>query len=124
MVKKFCKYCLSEFEEEDFPLAGVINGKTYRRRRCKKCYYALKGAYKRTVAEWLDNYKKGLSCEFCGFADYRGLVFHHKDGLKDFDIAEAPNRCSINTLKLEIQKCIVLCANCHLILHHKERNGE
>jgi hypothetical protein len=72
---------------------------------------------------WLDNYKRALVCVRCGFADYRALEFHHnQQGQKDFNVADMiRSGLSTNKIKLEIEKCVVLCSNCHQIEHYKER---
>ena len=59
-------------------------------------------------------------CSRCHIADYRVLVFHHTNPLeKDFAVAEMAKRGgSLKRLQAEIAKCIVLCANCHLIEHY------
>jgi hypothetical protein len=72
---------------------------------------------------WLDEYKKTLRCERCGFADYRALEFHH-DGSreKDFNVADMIHSgLSRAAIMREIDKCIVLCSNCHQITHYGER---
>lgn len=61
----------------------------------------------------LREFKKTLKCEKCCENDWRCLDFHHlKD--KQFVISEMPRLgyCFTNILK-EIEKCMVLCANCH-----------
>ena len=61
-------------------------------------------------------------CARCGFADYRALEFHHHQGEKDFNVADMiRSGLSTNKIKLEIEKCVVLCSNCHQIEHYKER---
>lgn len=64
--------------------------------------------------------KQSRVCARCGFADFRCLTFHHlKD--KEFEISEAPSmKISVARLMKEIAKCIVLCANCHMIEHFTE----
>ncbi len=65
---------------------------------------------------------KSLSeCEKCGEARSVCLDFHHKDpDSKRFSIAEGT--CfSIAVLDKEIKKCIVICSNCHRVLHASER---
>jgi predicted nucleic-acid-binding Zn-ribbon protein len=71
----------------------------------------------------LDEFKRALSCERCGFADFRALEFHHeRTGLKDFNVADMiRSGLSVSAMMREIEKCIVLCSNCHQIEHYKER---
>jgi len=48
------------------------------------------------------------------------LDFHHIKG-KDFTISEKVREgCSLDTIKKEIEKCILVCANCHREIHYKE----
>lgn len=71
-----------------------------------------------------DNYielKKTLSCVKCSENRYYLLDFHHLDpNLKDFTIGSRVNG-GIKRLQDEINKCIVLCSNCHREFHHLER---
>lgn len=64
--------------------------------------------------------KKSSSCERCGFSNYLALQFHHKDpSNKRFSISNAARDCGeINKVLEEINKCEVLCANCHAIHHN------
>jgi len=52
------------------------------------------------------------------------LQFHHQNSEdKVFNISRAANTgISLDRIKKEINKCIVLCANCHLIRHYNMRN--
>lgn len=44
---------------------------------------------------------------------------------KQFNIADAArNGISLDRIKKEIEKCIVLCANCHAIRHYNMRNNK
>jgi 5-methylcytosine-specific restriction endonuclease McrA len=56
---------------------------------------------------------KGGKCSKCGYAkSLRGLHFHHRDREdKLFSIAQAS--CSWEVTKQELDKCDLLCANCH-----------
>jgi hypothetical protein len=77
------------------------------------------------VSDWLTEYKMGLSCEICGDERHYVLVFHHEcESDKVSDVASlASEGYSIETVKREIAKCRVLCANCHRELHWRERVG-
>lgn len=66
---------------------------------------------------------KGGSCELCGYnKSLQALHFHHKEpGEKDFAISSAT---SWKKAKIEIEKCLLVCANCHAELHDKECGRE
>lgn len=59
--------------------------------------------------------ERGGKCELCGYDRYIGsLHFHHRDpATKSFGLASKGYTRSRQALKEEIEKCILLCANCH-----------
>lgn len=66
----------------------------------------------------LINIRSEKSCVRCGEDDYTCLDFHHIDPKeKDFSIGDAAMYHSMSDIKKEIEKCVVLCANCHRKLH-------
>jgi len=64
---------------------------------------------------------KGGSCERCGYnKSTRALNFHHLNpDEKDFMISDNGNLRSWDKIKVELDKCIMLCANCHMEEHDK-----
>lgn len=64
------------------------------------------------------NYKGG-KCKICGYKkSTRALSFHHinpKD--KEFGISEKGITRAWNKIQKELDKCILLCANCHAEIH-------
>lgn len=70
---------------------------------------------------------KGKKCEICGYDKcITALEFHHKDpNKKDFGLSTTINK-SWNKLKPELDKCMLVCANCHREIHYIElsSNGE
>ena len=64
---------------------------------------------------------KGGKCEICGYSKYFGaLEFHHRDrSQKDFSISDKIRRAgsTFETLKPELDKCSLLCSNCHKEVH-------
>src|SRR5258706_15275027 len=58
-----------------------------------------------------------LHCKNCGEWRSECLQFHHRDPKqKEFNVSEwIRNGVSLETLRAEIAKCAVLCANCHAI---------
>ena len=78
---------------------------------------------KKIRQDFLSLYKKGKSCAFCGYNKYPEILqFHHKDKKeKAFNIANKVRTASaLKKVKAEIDKCILLCPNCHNWLHFKE----
>jgi hypothetical protein len=65
---------------------------------------------------------KGGKCEKCGYNKCEGaLQFHHRNPAeKDFSIADVNlngSTVSMQDLFAEVDKCDLLCANCHAELH-------
>jgi hypothetical protein len=118
-----CKYCGEMAEEDTFPKACVVNGKTYRRRRCLSCYGKTKNKRNQDKREWLDDLKKTMKCVRCGIGDFRCLQFHHPEDDKDHNIANMMGHSKEKIIE-EISKCEVLCGNCHLIEHWNLRNDK
>lgn len=70
--------------------------------------------HKEEIQKYIRDFLKNCFCVDCGETDPIVLEFDHVRGEKRFSIAEAPHRkVSIKTLKLEIEKCEIRCANCH-----------
>jgi len=76
---------------------------------------------RRELRAFIDSLKKGRSCP-CGFSDYRALVFHHRSKTgKDLHLGEAVcHGWSKDRILREVRKCVILCANCHTIRHHRD----
>lgn len=65
---------------------------------------------------------KGGECLVCGYnKSIRALCFHHREN-KLFTVSSSFCR-SWDSIKKEIDKCDLLCANCHMELHFLEQNG-
>lgn len=58
---------------------------------------------------------KGSKCQLCGYSKcIRALEFHHiNPSDKSFGIARKGNTRSWSRIKEELDKCILLCSNCH-----------
>ena len=67
---------------------------------------------------------KGGKCCLCGYNKYNGaLEFHHiNPDEKDFNISKDGHVRSWERVRGEIDKCVLLCANCHRELHNLIRN--
>lgn len=73
----------------------------------------------RRIRGWYKQVKKEKKCIECGESRPKALEFHHvnpatkKESIYDM----VHNKCSIDNIKEEMDKCIVLCANCHRVRH-------
>ena len=62
------------------------------------------------------------ACVRCGESDPICLDFHHRDeGTKHLAIAAAVRKWPLKRVMQEIEKCDILCANCHRKLHAERR---
>lgn len=54
----------------------------------------------------------------CGSTEIEILDFHHRiPDDKSFNLSGSACAKSLETLRAEIEKCVVVCANCHRRLH-------
>lgn len=63
---------------------------------------------------------KGGACKTCGYNKCsRALVFHHRDPTQK-ELSISSNHCrSWKTLQAELDKCDLLCSNCHAEVHQR-----
>lgn len=136
MNRKRCSRCGKELLLIAFAWQNRAAGK--RSSWCKACYNVWwRGYYARNTekvktrarnqsrrnAAWLREYKAKLRCNRCGMDNPATLQFHHLSrDEKDIDVAAAVNRgWALARILREIEKCEVLCANCHSIEHAAHR---
>jgi hypothetical protein len=86
----------------------------HRRDTCNSCVTLIR---KIKIKQRAVDYKGGR-CVRCGYnRNIKALQFHHTDPkLKDFHIGGSYNR-SWDVIQTELNKCIMLCANCHTEIH-------
>lgn len=78
--------------------------------------------WSREIADWFREYKKTLCCIACGICHPAALQFRHRHRTdKSFSVSDVVRRgYSIKRIMSEIEKCDVLCVNCHAKLHWRE----
>ncbi len=67
---------------------------------------------------------KGGRCERCGLEShiYDVYDFHHIDpSTKEFGLASLGKNFSFEKCKKEVDKCMLVCKNCHAIIHYELR---
>lgn len=74
--------------------------------------------------EYVRRWKEYHKCEVCGEARAVCLEFHHNNpNNKTFEISAGKSK-SITTLHKEICKCMIVCANCHRVIHAEAELNE
>ena len=73
--------------------------------------------------DFITNYKADRGCSRCDEKHVACLQFHHRNPAeKDFSITDLLKyHRSMEILMKEIEKCEVICANCHLKHHWQDR---
>jgi len=92
---------------------------------CIPCRAKNVAEQKRKIYDWVDKYKEKKGCCECGIKDKRCLQLHHRDrDDKKSSVAQLIGKGYIfKTVKVEVEKCDVICANCHSIHHYDERRS-
>lgn len=129
---KFCTSCKTEKAFEEFNKnRAKPDGLSAKCKDCNKEY--LKEHYQKNKEYYSDKrernrdvYRKEFyeflltkSCQSCGVSDIRVLEFDHRSD-KSFNISSKMANMPLKALMLEIEKCDILCANCHRIKTSKQ----
>ena len=87
------------------------------RYRCARCNTEAVSDRRRRVKE-IRVAEAGGCCANCGFDAYVGaLQFHHRDpSTKAFEVSRQGITRSLDKLRREARKCVLLCANCHAMV--------
>lgn len=114
---RYCPRCKKDCHFEEF---YSRRGKPHSSVYCKKCTSDQSLERMRNLKEQMVNYKGG-ECNRCGYKKYIGaLEFHHLDpNEKDFNISHLRYYSFGDKIKNELDKCILVCANCHREIHHE-----
>lgn len=120
METKICTKCKRKLPIDQFYWRDKKAGS--RRSECKDChngYVKLKYAERQKSIEEI---KTNLRCAKCGESRGYVLDFHHKNPEeKDSAVSRLiSNNATEEHILNEINKCVVLCANCHREFHYLE----
>lgn len=135
-----CRTCKKDKKKDQFVLKNKITGT--RSTQCKSCqreyakshYINNKDKYVQRAKKFSSNarqkaiqfvleYLEGKSCIKCGEDDILVLDFHHRDpSNKKYVVSLMISRNCVATIQEELDKCDILCANCHRKETHKQQN--
>ena len=123
METKVCTKCGRTLLLSEFNWRNKTKGT--RRSECKYCHSQyMKQVYQKKKND-VQELKAKCTCAKCG--DQRGYVldFHHINPQeKENTIARmTSNNYTLEKVYQEIEKCIVLCANCHREFHYLENQN-
>lgn len=111
LEKKKCSKC-----RQDLLLKFFHKGK---QAYCKLCQNETNTERFRKFKKQCLTYKKCHECTFCGETDPMVLSFHHMNPLeKDFEISRSKSLVFSKNTEKELEKCVVLCSNCHQSIHY------
>lgn len=112
---RYCPRCKKDILTSNFyQRRGKSNSSTY----CKSCTSDQTLERMRDLKCQMINYKGG-KCSKCGYKKYQGaLEFHHLDPKeKDFNPSSLKRYKFNELVKSELDKCILVCSNCHREIH-------
>ena len=91
--------------------------------RCKKCRNEAVQKRREKLKLMAIEYKGG-KCEICGYNKCPdAMEFHHiNSNEKDFGISQNGCTRSFDNMKKELDKCILVCSNCHREIHYNLRD--
>ncbi|MCJ7790573.1 MAG: hypothetical protein MUP69_10455 [Candidatus Atribacteria bacterium] len=91
--------------------------KEYSKQYCKNHQEQRKEYYTKQL-QYIQDYKLSKGCTICGYNENaKVLCFHHQRD-KKFRISQFGCK-SLEVIKKEMNKCILLCRSCHAKLHEK-----
>ena len=103
-LTSFCKDCSRKFAYNYY----LNNKKLSAKRSTESVKYLL---------DLVETIKEKYGCFFCSEREKCVLEFHHPNDDKSDDISKIAQHKNKNRLFEEINKCIVVCANCHKKIH-------
>jgi len=112
---KFCKKCGKEKN-----LAYFYKNRNKYSCYCKDCSVRITTERRRIQKQNMLEYK-GARCTICGFDKHpAALHLHHRDcSDKEFNFSRKNRMVMTDEIIKELDKCDVVCANCHAIIHAK-----
>jgi hypothetical protein len=112
---KLCPSCEKYLEINSTNYYITKSGKFYN--YCKSCGKK-KTLEQQTKRKHQSIEYKGGKCKVCGYNKYYGaLEFHHLNpNEKDFGISAARS-FNFEKIKKELDKCVLVCSNCHREIH-------
>lgn len=105
-----------DMSQEEWESLGY-HGQYHHAERDKDKFKRVRAERKDRKKNWIKRIKAELGCRLCEEDNPVCLVYHHVDE-KKHNMADVPRLdLSKEKIKKELNKCVVLCANCHRKVH-------
>ena len=116
---KQCSSCKEYKQDTEFYWKDKAH--TILNSKCKLCSNARMTELRRERYQLVQEYKANKGCKVCGDKRHWVLDLHHTDSdNKEYAISNMLRKnMSWDSILKELQKCEVLCANCHRDYHHQ-----
>lgn len=117
---KICPKCGNKF---------IPNKNGWTRQYCFDCVppesYSSGARLRQRIKQWALEYKGGKCC-ICGYNKCTAaLDFHHRDmAQKDFNLSNRNIKLDWESIKTELDKCDLVCANCHREIHAMKEGSD
>lgn len=111
---RFCKCCNEQILNERRHRGAVFCSNTCRRIHANK----LNIIRKDKLGQRFANFKLKIKCCICNYDKFGGSLDFHHINPKEKDRKIPYNITSFNLIKDEIEKCVLVCKNCHYELHN------
>lgn len=118
--RKQCSICGEYKTLVEFTVRSVVDGKINYRSECKDCMKKYDAVRHQEKKKFIDS-KKDF-CRKCGETRKYVLDFHHIDSSKKSFTISSKTNYSLEKIENEINKCVLLCSNCHREFHHMAQN--
>lgn len=117
---KTCSKCKQVKSILEFPLKYIRQQKRILKSHCTKCEYLRTSKKRRNKRQDIKEKAVELlggQCSVCGYNRcISALDFHHLvSRQKDFSISRGT--LNFDKIKVELKKCVLVCANCHREIH-------
>lgn len=122
-IRPLCKKCKYEQQNQH----KYREDEEYRIKEIEKNRSRSDKYYESNVKSILDYYELAIpTCSICGHTDEHFAPFdlHHLDpSQKKFGIHKKIDKSPFNNWKEELEKCVLVCSNCHRKIHSRRCNA-
>lgn len=120
--RRQCKTCQKVLSFSEFSPTNANGGLNI---YCKGCARIKKLRHGQKFKKECVEYKGG-KCSVCGYMKcFAALEFHHRNPAeKDFAISKLNTAILTDAIKKELDKCDLVCSNCHKEIHYMEQENE